>query len=89
MAIGILAGALGLLLAIAAIWIPRLVSRRNNPQYDADSRAYMKETGRSAQEIAQDDADRAFHQESDAGSQQAGGRDGRRPSNGAGSRETS
>jgi hypothetical protein len=49
----------------------------------------MKETGRSAQEIAQDDADRAFHQESDAGSQQAGGRDGRRPSNGAGSRETS
>jgi hypothetical protein len=79
MTIGILAAVLGLLLAIAAIWIPRLVSRRNDPHYDADSQAYLKETGRSAREIAQDDA----------GSQQAGGSDSRPPGNDAGSRETS
>ena len=69
MTIGILAAALGLLLAAAAIVIPRLVSRRNNPEYDADSRAYEKETGRSARDIAQGNADQASQQEHDAGSQ--------------------
>ncbi len=89
MTIGILAAVLGLLLAIAAIWIPRLISRRNDPEYDADSQAYLKETGRSARDVAQGNADEAFQQESDAGSRQAGGSDGLPPSSGAGSRETS
>jgi hypothetical protein len=78
--IGILAAVLGLLLAVAAIWIPRLVNRRNDPEYDADSRAYQKQTGRSARDIAQGNADQAFRHENDAGSQQAGGSDG--PSHG-------
>ncbi len=89
MTIGILAAGLGLLLAIAAIWIPRLVNRRNDPEYDADSRAYQKETGRSAQDIARGNADQAFQQENDAGSQQGGSSDGLPPRNGASSRETS
>ena len=76
MTIGILAAGLGLLLAAAAIVIPRLVNRRNDPEYDADSRAYQKETGRSARDIAQDNADQAFQQENDSGSHQAGGSDG-------------
>jgi hypothetical protein len=79
MTIGILAAVLGLLLAIAAIWIPRLVNRRNDPEYDADSRAYQKETGRSAQDIARGNADQAFQQENDAGSRQAGSSDGLPP----------
>jgi hypothetical protein len=61
-----------LLIAIAAIWIPRLVNRRNDPEYDADSRAYQKETSRSARDIAQGNANQAFQRENDAGSQQAG-----------------
>ena len=89
MTIGILAAVLGLLLAAAAIIIPRLVNRRNDPEYDADTRAYQKETGRSARDIAQGNADQAFQQENGAGSPQAGGSDGPSPSNGAGSRETS
>ncbi len=89
MTIGILAAVLGLLLAAAAIGIPRLISRRNDPEYAADSRAYLKETGRSARDIAQGNADQAAQQENDGGSQQAGGSDGPPPSNGAGSRETS
>ena len=79
MTVGILAAVLGLLLATAAIVIPRLVNRRNDPEFDADSQAYLKETGRSARDIAQEDA----------GSQQAGGSDNVPPGNGAGSRETS
>ena len=89
MTIGILAAVLGLLLAVAAIWIPRLVARRNNPQYDADSRAYLKETGRSARDVVQGNADQVLRQESEAGSQQAGGSDRLPPSNGAGSSRTS
>ena len=84
MTIGILAAVLGLLLAAAAIIIPRLVNRRNDPEYDADTRAYQKETGRSARDIAQDNADQAFQQENGAGSQQAGGSDGPPPGDGAG-----
>jgi hypothetical protein len=72
MTIGILAAVLGLLLAAAAIVIPRLVNRRNDPEYDADTRAYQKETGRSARDIMEGNADRALHQENDPGSQQGG-----------------
>lgn len=48
MTITIIAVVLGLLISAAAIFIPRLVARRNDPECDADSRAYMKETGRSS-----------------------------------------
>ena len=53
MAIGILAAVLGLLLATAAIVIPRIVARRNDPEEDAASRAYLASTGRSAEEVEQ------------------------------------
>jgi hypothetical protein len=81
MTIGILAAVLGLLLAAAAIIIPRLVNRRNDPEYDADTRAYQKETGRSARDIVQGNADQAL--------QPPHGSDGPVPGNGAGSREPS
>jgi hypothetical protein len=79
---------LGLLLAGAAIGIPRVIAiRKNHPEDQTDSRAYMKETGRSAQDIAQSNAALRSRQEDDARSQQAGGSDAPSPSNGAGSRE--
>jgi hypothetical protein len=56
MTIGVIAAVLGLLIAAACIWIPRVVSRRNDPYNHADALAYEKETGRSAQEIEQDNA---------------------------------
>src|ERR1700728_1687630 len=56
MTIAILAAVLGLLIASAAITIPRLVGRRNQPEDHADSQAYLKETGRSAEDIAQGNA---------------------------------
>jgi hypothetical protein len=48
MTIGILAAALGVLISAAAIIIPRIVNRGNNPQDHTDSLAYLKQTGRSA-----------------------------------------
>ena len=63
MTIAILAAVLGLLIATAAIAIPRVVARRNNPEDHADSQAYLKETGRSAQDIAQGNAGQAFGQQ--------------------------
>jgi hypothetical protein len=81
MTIGILAAVLGLLLATAAIVIPRVVNRRNNPDYDADSRAYQRETGRSARDIAQGNAAQALRQDNDAGSPQTGGSDDPPPGN--------
>ena len=56
MGIEILAAVAGLLLAAAAITIPRVIARRNDPYNDADSQAYLKETGRSARDIAQSNA---------------------------------
>jgi hypothetical protein len=56
MAIGVIAAVLGLLIAVACIWIPRVVARRNDPYNHADALAYEKETGRSAQEIEQGNA---------------------------------
>jgi hypothetical protein len=53
MVIAILAAVLGLLLSTAAIVIPRIVARRNHPEDDAASRAYLAGTGRSAQDIEQ------------------------------------
>jgi hypothetical protein len=53
MAIGILAAVLGLLFGTAAILIPRMVGRHNRPEDDAASRAYLANTGRTAEEIAQ------------------------------------
>jgi hypothetical protein len=88
MTITVVAAVTGFLLAAAAIGIPLLVAiRRNHPEDNTDSRAYMKETGRSAQEIEAED--RALQQENDAGAQHGGGSAGSPLSHGAGPRETS
>jgi hypothetical protein len=76
MTIGILAAALGVLISAAAIIIPRIVNRGNNPEDHTDSLAYLKQTGRSAQDIARGNAGLAFQHKNDAGSQQPGGSDG-------------
>jgi len=77
---------LGLLLAGAAIGIPRVIAlRKNHPEDESDAQAYMKETGRSAQDIAE--SNQALQHENDAGSQEADGSDAPPPSNSAGSRE--
>jgi hypothetical protein len=70
MAIGIIAAVLGLMIAAACIWIPRVVSRRNDPYNHADALAYEKETGRSAQEIEQDNA--ALRTRQDRSTRQSG-----------------
>jgi hypothetical protein len=75
MAIGILAAVLGLLLATAAIVIPRIVARRNDPEDDAASRAYLAATGRTAKDIAQANRGWKVLPDSDAEPWQAGGAD--------------
>jgi len=52
MTIAIIALVIALVTGGAAIIIPRVISRRNNPEDDADSRAYLAATGRSAEDIA-------------------------------------
>jgi hypothetical protein len=79
MAIGILAAALGLLLGTAAIIIPRIVNRHNRPEDQSDSRAYLANTGRSAEEIVQGNRSLQARPDNDAGSQHAGGTDTGKP----------
>jgi hypothetical protein len=57
MTIAILGGVIGLVLGAAALGIPQLVRiRHQRPDDDDDTQAYLKETGRSPQDIAQDNA---------------------------------
>jgi hypothetical protein len=74
MVVAIVAAALGVLIAVACVEIPRLVARRNNPYDDADALAYEDETGRSAREIEQDNAVVRARQQNRP--QQGSGRDG-------------
>lgn len=74
MATAIVAAAIGLLLGTAAIVIPRLVARRNDPYNNADALAYENETRRSARQIEQDNA--AVQARQQNRSQQRSGSDG-------------
>jgi hypothetical protein len=56
MAIAILGGVIGLVLGAAALGIPQLVRIRHQRPDDDDTQAYLKATGRSAQDIAQGNA---------------------------------
>jgi hypothetical protein len=80
MAIGILAAVLGLLFGTAAIVIPRMVTRHNHPEDHSDSRAYLANTGRSAEEIVQGNRSLQARPDNDAGSRRAGGTDTDKPS---------
>jgi hypothetical protein len=75
MAIGILAAVLGLLFGTAAIIIPRIVNRHNDPDDHSDSQAYLANTGRSAEEIVQGNHRLQARSDGDAGSPHAGGTD--------------
>src|SRR5215469_11306873 len=75
MVIGILAAVLGLLFGTAAIVIPRIVNRHNQPEDESDSQAYLADSGRSAEEITQDNRSLQTQSETDAGSRTAGGTD--------------
>jgi hypothetical protein len=75
MAIGILAAVLGLLFGTAAIVIPRMVNRHNNPDDHSDSQAYLANTGRSAEEIAQGNRSLQARQDNPVGSPHVGGTD--------------
>ncbi len=56
MATGILAAALGLVIAVACISIPQLVRRRHTHPDNDDTQAYLEETGQSARDIAERNA---------------------------------
>jgi len=75
MAIGILAAVLGLLFGTAAIVIPRMVNRHNNPDDHSDSRAYLANTGRSGEEIVRGNRSVQAQPDNDAESPHAGGTD--------------
>jgi hypothetical protein len=64
MTIAIIAAGIGLVSGTAAIVIPRLVNRRNRPEDQTDSQAYLAETGRSAAEIKQDNREESSQRES-------------------------
>lgn len=61
-------GILGFLIGVACIGIPMLVRKRRQRPND-DTRAYLKETGRSARDIAESNAALESQQEKDARSQ--------------------
>lgn len=71
MAIGILAAVLGLLFGTAAIVIPRIVNRHNQPEDHSDSRAYLANTGRSANEIVEGNHSLSARSDNDAESRRA------------------
>jgi hypothetical protein len=73
MAIGILAAVLGLLFGTVAIVIPRMVARHNHPEDDAASRAYLANTGRTAEEVAQANRSSKARSDGDAEPWQADG----------------
>jgi hypothetical protein len=56
MAIAIIGGVIGLVLGAAALGIPQIVRIRHQRPDDDDTRAYLKATGRSVQDIAQSNA---------------------------------
>ncbi len=73
MTIAIIAAVLGVLIAAACIGIPQLVRVRHQ-RGDDDTVAYLKETGRSAGDIAQSNsAVRQQQQQDDDAVQQADG----------------
>jgi hypothetical protein len=77
MTIAIVAALLGLVIAVACIQLPKLASRHNAPYSQADAQAYEKETGRSAEQIAEENAAARAAQENRAEAPQADGSDSR------------
>jgi hypothetical protein len=74
MAIGIFAAVMGVLIAAACISIPQIVRSRGARRQpdDDDTQAYLKQTGRSARDIAQSNAAIRAQEQNDASSGRAG-----------------
>jgi flagellar biosynthesis/type III secretory pathway M-ring protein FliF/YscJ len=68
MTTGILAAALGLVIAAACIGIPQLVRKRRTQPDEDDTQAYLRQTGRSARDISESNAALRAQQQKDAGS---------------------
>jgi hypothetical protein len=64
---------LGFVIAAACIGIPQLVRKRRQRPDDNDTEAYLEETGRSAGEIAQENAALRVRQQHDIASKHASG----------------
>jgi hypothetical protein len=79
MNVTIIAIVLGLLISAACIGIPQLVRIRSQRPDDDDTQAYLKKTGRSAQDVAQGNAAQLLRQQARATSQQAAGSPGPPP----------
>jgi hypothetical protein len=73
MAIGILAAAFGALIGTAALVIPRIVNRGNNPEDHSDSLAYLRQTGRTAEDVVRGNARVASRRQGGTESQQPRG----------------
>jgi hypothetical protein len=71
-ATAIFAAVLGLLIAAACLGIPQLIRIRHQQPNDDDTRAYLRETGRSSRDIAQGNAEVRAQQEKDARSEPTG-----------------
>jgi hypothetical protein len=56
MDVGLLAAGLGLLIAAACIALPQFIRVRRQQPGDDDTQAYLKATGRSAEDIAEGNA---------------------------------
>jgi hypothetical protein len=63
---------LGVLIGAVCIGLPRLVRKRRQRPDDDDTQAYLKETGRSARDIAQDNAALRSRQQNDVRPKQNG-----------------
>jgi hypothetical protein len=67
------------LFGTAAIVIPRIVNRHNNPDDHSDSQAYLASTGGSAEEIVKGNRSLQARPDNDAGPRHAGGTDTGKP----------
>ena len=68
MTVGILAAALGVLIAAACISIPQLVRKRRSQPGNDDTQTYLRQTGRSARDISESNAALRVRQQKDANS---------------------
>jgi hypothetical protein len=84
MIIAIVGGVLGLVIGAACLAIPQLVRIRHTEPDNDDTQAYLKQTGRSAREIANANASLRTQQQNAVRPQQTGGSDDAPAPRGAG-----
>jgi hypothetical protein len=75
MTIAIVGGVLGVVIGAACLGIPQLVRIRHTEPDNDDTQAYLKQTGRSADEIAESNASLRTQQQKAVRPQQTSGSD--------------